>query len=140
MLQSISINLRLITAIDLLPKNVSSHQSKEVLNRNQRESDGLTQVLNIKVDTRFSLTLNTDLQDSLVNRQLGTVKYNSEHSTDSVIKIYIKVDDKDTRLKGLNPDNFAKQHLWVPIEKNRNRYYNQSKKISSLLSKEHNFH
>ena len=37
----------------------------------------------------FFFTLNTDLQKRLVNRQLGTVKHNSEHSTDSVIKIHI---------------------------------------------------
>ena len=49
------------------------------------------------------LTVNVALQDRLVNGQLGTVKYIVLNSQNNVSKI--------------NTDNFARQHLWVPIKK-----------------------
>ena len=58
-----------------------------------------------------------DLQDRLVNGQLGTVKCVHTNSQRNVSKIYLKFDDSKSGLKKMNTDAFKKQHLWVPIEK-----------------------
>ena len=60
--------------------------------------------------------LTVDLQDRLVNGQLGTVSI-LLNSRNNVSEIYIKFDDYKAGLKKMNTDNFARQHLWVPIEK-----------------------
>ena len=49
--------------------------------------------------------------------QLGTVKHFALSSQNNVSKIYIKLDDCKAGLKKMNTDNFARQHLWVLIEK-----------------------
>ena len=86
------------------------------------------------------LTVNVDLQDRLVNGQLGTVKYIVLNSQNNASKIYIKFDDCKTGLKKMNTDNFARQHLWVPIEKTTVDIRIKSNNNSSLLLKELNFH
>ena len=63
------------------------------------------------------LNANVNLQDRLVNGQLGTVKHIVLNSQNNVSKSYIKFDDCKAALKKMNIDNFAMQHLWVPIEK-----------------------
>ena len=63
------------------------------------------------------LTVNIDLQDKLVNGQLGTIKHIRIDTKGNVIKIYIKFDDSKAGLKKINKDAFAKKHCWVPIEK-----------------------
>ena len=75
MLQSSDSQLFSISAVDKLPKNVSQLKIRETLNRNQSETGGLAGVLDIKLNARVMLTVNIDLQDRLVNGQLGTVKY-----------------------------------------------------------------
>ena len=63
------------------------------------------------------LTVNVDLQDRIVNGQLGTVKHIVLNSQNNVSKIYIKFDDCKVGLKKINIDNVARQHLWVPLKK-----------------------
>ena len=117
MMQSISGDLQTITAINYFPENVSNQKINKVLNCNQIEAGGLTQVLEIKVDARVLQMVNTDLQERIVNRQMGILKHISQDTFNSVIKIYIKFDNNKAELKNINTENFAKQHFWVPIEK-----------------------
>ena len=89
MLQTILGDFHTITAINHLPKKNWNHKINEILNRIHCETAGLTQVLEITAEARGMLTVNIDLKDRLVvNGQLGTVKYISQGSINSVIKIY----------------------------------------------------
>ena len=75
MLQSFNSISQIVTAIDQLPKNVSHQKINEVLKRNQSETGGLAQNLEIKTGARIMLTVNNDLRNRLLNGQLGTIKY-----------------------------------------------------------------
>ena len=70
-------------------KKIWNHKINEVLNHIQCETAGLTQVQEIMAEARGMLTVDIDLKDRLVvNGQLGTAKYISQGSINSVIKIY----------------------------------------------------
>ena len=85
------------------------------------------------------LTVNVGLEDRPVNGQLGTVKHIVLNSQNNVSKIYIKCDDCKAGLKKMNTDNFARQHLWVPIEKTTVDIRIKSNKNSSLVIKRTQF-
>ena len=72
MLEAINEEMCVVTAIDILPKNIASQRIKEALDRNQTDNGGLASVIKIKVNSRVMLTVNVDLSDRLVNGQLGT--------------------------------------------------------------------
>ena len=63
------------------------------------------------------LTVNIDLENRLVNGQLGAIKHISLNIHSNVTKIYIKFDDCKAGLEEINTNTFGKQHFWVPIEK-----------------------
>ena len=88
---------------------------------------------------KFRLTVNVDLQDRLVNGQLGTVKHIVLNSQNNVSKMYINFDDCKAGLKKMNTDNFARQHLWVPIEKKTVDIRIKSNKSSSPVIKRTQF-
>ena len=54
------------------------------------------------------LTVNIDLQDRLINGQIGTIKYISKGRTNNITKIYVKFDDAKAGLKKMSTDFFAK--------------------------------
>ena len=35
----------------------------------------------------------------------------------TVVKIYVLIDDSNSGLKKMNSDGFARQNLWIPVEK-----------------------
>ena len=85
------------------------------------------------------LTVNVDLQDRLVNGQLGTVKHIVLNSQNNVSKMYINFDDCKAGLEKMNTDNFARQHLWFPIEKTTVDIRIKSNKSSSPVIKRTQF-
>ena len=127
-------NIFTIPAKDQFPKSISRQKIAEVLNRNQSETGGLAGVLNIKLNARIMLTVKIDLQDRLVNGQLGTVKCIHTDS-ENVSKIHIKFDDSKAGLKRINSDAFGKQNLWVAIEKTEVDIKVKSSKTSSPVIK-----
>ena len=81
LLNSINREMYAITAIDSIPKNLVLSKIEKVLNRSQNKTDG------------FAGTLDVDLEDRLVNGQLGTVKHFQKDQNGNVLKIYIASDD-----------------------------------------------
>ena len=79
LLNSINSETYSITAIDSIPKNVALSKIEKVLNRSQSEIEELAGTLELKVNARVMLTVNVDLEDRLVNGQLGT--YSSRSNT-----------------------------------------------------------
>ena len=94
-------------------------------------------MLDIKLNARVMLTVNIDLQDRLVNGQLGTVKSILTDSERNFSKIYITIYIYIYKagLKRRNSDAFVKQHLWVPIEKKEFDIKIKSTKTSSPVIK-----
>ena len=88
-----------------------------MLNQSQSETEELAGTLELKVNARVMLTVNVDLEDRLVNGQLGTVKHFQKDQNGNVLKIYIAFDDCEAGLKSISKDAFASQNVWVPIEK-----------------------
>ena len=101
----------MIPAIDHLPKNIPQQKINEILSYKQSETGGIGQTLHIKVNAQVMLTVNIDLQDRLVNGQLGTIKHISIDTKGNVTKIYVKFHDSKVGLKKLNKVAFAKKAL-----------------------------
>ena len=135
MLYSVEGNIFTIPAKDEFPKSIPHQKIIEVLNRSQSETGGLVGVLDIKLNARAMLTVNIDLQDMLVNGQLGTVKCIHTDSERNVSKIYIKFHYSKAGLKRMNSDTLGKQHLWVPIGKTEVDIKIKSSKTSSPVIK-----
>ena len=118
LLNSINSETYSITAIDSIPENVSLFKTEKVLNRSQSEIGGLAGTIELKFNARVViLTVNVNLEDRLVNGQLGTVKHFQKDQNGNVLKIYIAFDDCEAGLKIISKDAFASRNLWVPIEK-----------------------
>ena len=74
----------------------------------------------------------------VVNRQLGIAKHIALNSQNNIFKIYVKFEHCKRGLMKMNTDNFARQHLWVPIEKNL--LILRSNQIKTHSLKELSFH
>ena len=109
MLESIHNTIYYIKAIDNLPKNVSIQKINKVLNRNQNETGGLAGILKIKMNARVMLIVNIDLQERIVNGQLGTVMHIASN-LQGISKIYLKFDDTRAGVKAMNADILGKQN------------------------------
>ena len=70
-----------------------------------------------------------------MNGQLGTVEHIVLNPQINFPKIYIKFDDCKAGLKKMNTDNFARQYLWVPIEKTTVNIMIKLNKNSSPVTK-----
>ena len=110
MLDSNENNLFFEKVIDNLPQHIVQDRIEKLFKKNQSQTGGLTATLHIKLNARAMLTVHVNLQDRLVNVQLGTVKHIVLNSQNNVSKNYIKFDDCKACLKKMNTDNLAGQH------------------------------
>ena len=108
--------LRLIPAIDLLPKNFPSKLSKPV------------------ALPKCCKSINIDIADRLINGQIGTVKHIS-FIDGHISKVYVEFNDKQCGIKKIGSDCFAKQHKWVLIEKAEANIMIRTNKESSHVIK-----
>ena len=131
--------LHSIHAIDEIPKNISKDAINKAILRNQSQTGGLAQILQIKVNARVMLTVNVDISDRLINGQIGTIKHIARNSNNSIIKIYIKFDDTEAGRKKIDTDHFARQNVWVPIEKAETSIAVKVNKVSSPVIKRTQF-
>lgn len=109
-----------LVAFDKYPQNVSSSVIQKTLSRSHCQTGGLHKELTIKEGARVMVTTNIDIEDRLINGQLGTVKQIRfiENATNPA-KIYVKFDDPQAGLIALHKsgDQFAKDNGVVPIER-----------------------
>ena len=108
--------LHTTVALDGLPKNVSKDLIDKALQRNQSQTGVLAHTLNIKINATVMLTVNIDIPDRLINGKIGTVKHIVRNSNKIIKILYVKFDDYKAGRKKINSDNFAQQHMWIPIE------------------------
>ena len=85
-----------IEVIDIVPSNCGFTESDIIAaqNRKPSETGGLVKCLKLKLEAKVMLTVNLDVQDRLINGQIGVVKH-LEIIEDKVSIIYINSDVPD---------------------------------------------
>ena len=72
-------------------------------------------LLQLKKDARVMITTNIDLNDRLVNGLFGTV-YDFGFINSSIIRVYLKLDDKNAGKKAMLKDSYALDHQVMSIQ------------------------
>ena len=94
---------------------------KQAQKRNQLESGGLAYSLDYV--NRVMLTTNINIEDRLINGQIGTVKH-IKIKENEVRTIYLELDDKCTgQIRMSGSDIKAKNNKWVPIKREETYIY-----------------
>ncbi|XP_057310673.1 uncharacterized protein LOC130648634 [Hydractinia symbiolongicarpus] len=104
-----------IIAHDKLPNHVSEDRIDRALNCSTSEAGGLSRYLRVKSHARVMLTTNIDIEDRLINGQIGMIvdfKYSTANNVDI---IFVKFDDPLAGLKKRRKNVFALQNGLVPI-------------------------
>ena len=117
-LETIQKQLYVPKAKDLYPKNVKIQDIDKVLARGRSQTCGLDGEIHIKEGARVILTRNINLQDRLINGQMGTVVKIDINSNNKPNVLYVKFDDKKAGKTRINTssNSFAKQNNLVTIE------------------------
>ena len=92
-LKQISGELVKIQAKDQLPKNCDISDAKQAQKQKQSETGGLAYSLELKINARVMLATNINIENRLINGQIGTVKH-IEIKEIEVRTIYLELDDK----------------------------------------------
>ena len=113
-----SINGELVIAHDLYPAHVSDIDINKALERGRCSNAGLDYNIELKVGARVMLTTNVDVEDRLINGQIGTVakiKMNRVSSKPEVT--YVKFDDQHAGQVRISKsgDRYAIANGAVPI-------------------------
>ena len=89
-----------------------------MLARGRSETGGLDFGIQVKEGARVILTTNINIQDRLINGQMGTVEKIDLNIDKDPTVLYIKFDDEKVGKAMINSSSssLAKEHLVVPIE------------------------
>ena len=117
-LKVIQAPLYILKAKDQYPKNVNKQNIDRVLARKRSETHGLDYEIKVKEGARIMLTTNINIQDRLINGQMGTVVKIDVNISNEPTVLYIKFDDETAGKTMINNStkSFAKEQNLVPIE------------------------
>lgn len=107
-----------LKAVDQYPRNVTKQDIDSVLSSGRSEACGLDTNILVKENARVMLTVNVDINDRLINGQMGTIaKIAINQNTNKPSVIYIKFDDPKAgaRAIGKCTDRYARENSAVPI-------------------------
>lgn len=107
-----------LKAVDQYPRNVTKQDIDSVLSSGRSETCGLDTNILVKENARVMLTVNVDINDRLINGQMGTIaKIAINQNTNKPSVIYIKFDDPKAgaRAIGKCTDRYARENSAVPI-------------------------
>ena len=93
--------------MDILPTNVLPGVIDQARNRKPSETGGLALALNMKIDATVVLTLSVNIDDQLINGQIGKVYNVVLDRNQSVAKIYVKFRDSLAGLAIMSKDLHA---------------------------------
>ena len=116
MLNSIPTDVTIITAIDIIPESLSDRDLGKIKVMKQSDTGGLAYEVAIKIGARVMLVANIDIEDRLINGQLGSVVH-FRLRNERVEMIYVKFDDEKAGLKLQSRDRYASSSQSVPIER-----------------------
>ena len=119
-----------IEAIDEVPNDIPQFLVNQLQNRKITETGGLASKLIFKLEARVMLTVNLDIQDKLINGQIGVVK-NVVVTDGRVSKIYVKFFDERAGLQKMMSDTYGRFHQYVPIERTDADIAIHNKKLSA---------
>ena len=72
----------------------------------------------LTIDAKVMLTCNVDIENRLINEQIGTVCYfMSNHQ--QVLRIYVKFDDLSAGIKASSRDLLGRSNRWVPVKRSQ---------------------
>ena len=94
-LEAIHAPLFILKAKDQYPKNVNKQDIDRALARGRSETGGLEFESQIKEGARIMLTTNINIQDSLINGQMGTVVRIQVNDGNEPKIVFIKFDDEN---------------------------------------------
>lgn len=112
-------NLYTLKATDQYPLNITRQDLDRVLARGRSETGGLDSVILAKENVQVMLTTNIDINDRLINGQIGTIKKISiNHTTQKPAVIYINFDNSQGGIKAVEKckDKYARENGAVPIQ------------------------
>ena len=118
MLNSLDTPLIKIFAIDKLPldSELSNVDITWIQHASLSETRGLPYELDIKIGARIMITKNIDIEDKLINGQIGVVQQiELRHS--KVTSIYVKFDDDKAGTISMRNDPVSRVNRWVKIER-----------------------
>ena len=125
MLDTLNSPQRSIFAIDEYPDGISQKMIGNIKDKKLSDTGGLPYNLILKIGARVMLTANIDLDDRLINGQIGTVKHiailNGRFET-----IFVQFDDIKAGNKRRSKNNY------IPIEITEAKF-NVSKRKSSVM-------
>ena len=107
-----------INAIDQIPTDCNYPVTLISLaqNKKQSETGGLAKCLELKVGAKVMVTVNVDIQDMLINGQIGEVA-GFEIMNSTVKKVCLKFQDPLVGRNAMLSDHFAQQNCFVPLQK-----------------------
>ena len=85
-------------------------------NQKQTNTAGLAKLVKLKIGAKMMLTVNIDMQDCLINGQIGIIRH-IEFAQCSACKVYIKFSDEQAGSKAKRSSYLGRQNSWIPIEK-----------------------
>ena len=108
-----------IEATDVIPAscNYPPHVITEAKNRKQTDTGGLAKCLKVKVGASIRITVNIDIQDRLINGQVGKVSGFDINGDGQISKIYVKFEDNNIGMQAMRLNYFTRRNNCVPIEK-----------------------
>lgn len=130
-------NVRIVS-IDSLPRTFTERECDRVKTLKQSDTGGLAAELDLKIGARVMLVTNIDIEDRLINGQLGTVLHFSSR-INRVEIIYVKFDDNTAGMTLQSKDRYAVSCQSVPIERSEATFSLNKRNISSPIIKRTQF-
>ena len=132
MLASVPNTLVTILALDNYPTGTTEKTIVSVQEKKHSETGGLLYKLDLKVGCRVIMTTNVDIDDRLINGQIGTVKkFNIMNG--KVETISVQFDDVKAGLKQRTNNNLNTN--WVSIERDDSKFSITKRKSSGTVTR-----
>ena len=109
--------LFVLKAADKYPNNVAQQLIDKALSRGCSETGGLDSEISIKEGPRVMLTTNININDRLINGQMGTIVRIAVDQNGKPITVYVKFDDDKAGTMSIDKcsNSYAKNKKIVPI-------------------------
>ena len=108
-----------LEAVDQYPSNLADQDIGKVLSKGRSANGGLDAEIQVKKNARVMLSVNVDINDRLINGQMGTIaRIVINQNTNKQSVIFIKFDDCQAGVYTISKctDRYARENNAVPIQ------------------------